>query len=120
MCNRDIVSNRSLQPFFFTNRRVVAFVHLLISIVGLIYYAELEQIMGREHFVFRFALVYGLLYIFKPNKFFEKWSFLPYLYPLFFLIIITLLDFGNPEGATVFDKIIGFSIGFLWIILLEW
>lgn len=120
MQNQELTISDQSKPILFTNKRIVACIHVLVSIVGLIFYVELEQIIGKEHMILRFALVYGLLYVFKPNKFFEKWSFSPYLYPVFFLIIITLLDFGNPEGATIFDKIIGFSIGFLWIILLEW
>lgn len=120
MQNQELTISDQSKPILFTNKRIVACIHVSVSIVGLIFYVELEQIIGKEHMILRFALVYGLLYVFKPNKFFEKWSFSPYLYPVFFLIIITLLDFGNPEGATIFDKIIGFSIGFLWIILLEW
>jgi hypothetical protein len=108
------------KPIFFTNKRVIAFLHVLVSIVGLIFYAELEQIIGEEHLIIRLALVYGLLYVFKPNKFFEKWPFLPYLYPVVFFIIINLLGFANAEGVTLYTKILGFSLGFLWIILLEW
>ncbi|SMD43991.1 hypothetical protein SAMN00777080_2606 [Aquiflexum balticum DSM 16537] len=108
------------KPIFFTNKRVIAILHVLVSIVGLIFYAELEQIIGEEHLILRLALVYGLLYVFKPNKVFEKWSFLPYLYPVIFFIVINLLGFANAEGVTIYTKIIGFSLGFLWIILLEW
>ncbi|PRY87945.1 hypothetical protein CLW00_10565 [Mongoliibacter ruber] len=105
---------------FFTNKRVIAILHVLVSLAGLIFYVELEQIVGEEHMILRFALVYGLLYVFKPNKFFEKWSFLPYLFPVVFLIVLNFLGAADAEGVTIYTKILGFSLGFLWIILLEW
>jgi hypothetical protein len=120
MQNDKITLPDQSKPIFFTNKRVIAILHVLVSIVGLIFYAELEQIIGEEHLILRLALVYGLLYVFKPSKVFEKWYFLPYLYPAVFLIIINLLGFANAEGVTINTKILGFSFGFLWIILLEW
>lgn len=120
MQNDKLTIPEQSKSTFFTNKRIIATLHVLVSIGGLIFYVELEQIIGEEHMILRFALVYGLLYVFKPDKFFEKWSFLPYLFPVVFLIILNILGVANAEGVTIYTKILGFSLGFLWIILLEW